>query len=230
MVKNFIFHFPSRFKHPTKVFYSMFPRSYSNLLIPSMGIVNRSDDENRSFSSSSSHLFSFISLSLSLFPSFFQFYRNFAHARSHSLFLSVSVCPSPSHCRISSISFPNLITRFNQFDFAIQEERSCTILLLVDESSIHFFSFPFSFFLSQWIYENFIDSWMDTYIYICRYLYELYEIIYEKKYIFYYRVIGQRDKMRPLRGTWWYFLILYYLQNIEKKFWSDLKSDLDRFG
>lgn len=34
--------------------------------------------------------------------------------------------------------------------------------------------------------------------------------------------------MRPLRGTWWYFLVLYYLQNIEKKFWSDLKSDLDR--
>lgn len=154
-----------------------------------------------------SHSFLF----LSLFPSFFQFYRNFAHARSHSLFLSVSVCPSPSHCRISSISFPNLITRFNQFDFAIQEERSCTILLLVDESSIHFFSLPFSFFLSQWIYENFIDSWMDTYIYICRYLYELYEIIYEKIYIFYYRVVGQRDKMRPLRGTWWYFLVLYYL-------------------
>lgn len=84
-----------------------------------MGIVNRSDDENRSFSSSSSHLFSFISLSLSFSHSFnfiFTFYRNFAHARSHSLFLSVSVCPSPSHCRISSISFPNLITRFNQFD------------------------------------------------------------------------------------------------------------------
>lgn len=150
-----------------------------------MGIVNRSDDENRSFSSSSSHSFISLSLSLSiLFPHSIVI----SHTRDH--IHSFSLCPSVHLHRIvkyrvfpfpisssgstSSICFP-----------AIQEERSCTILLLVEETSIHFFSFPvFSFFkpVNSRKFYRFVDGYI--YIYIYRHLYELKKYMsYEKIYI-----------------------------------------------
>lgn len=139
-----------------------------------MGIVNRSDDENRSFSSSSSHLFSFTSLSLSFshsFNSIFTFYRNFAHARSHSLFLSVSVCPSLSHCRISSISFPNLIIRFNQFDLlSCYSGRTFVYYTAISRGKFDPFFFFFFFFkpVNSRKFYRFVDGY--THIYIDTYM------------------------------------------------------------